>query len=646
MPPSKTCPARDRTGGHSPSRRSTRPGLTLTLTLALLFWSSPPVHAWAASDWTVSQDTSLAPGTYVFSDLRVVGLATLTLQGDPSAGAEGRGVTIFAERLTVTKQAAITASGQGFPSGEGPGSAPLAIWGAGGASHGGRGSNGFGHIHPGGLRYGSPGSPTSLGSGGGATQDYPGGAGGGAVRLVVAGTARIDGTLSADGQDAPYDFTGGGSGGSLWLQAGRLEGAGMLSAHGGFAPLSAGGSGGGGRVALEGDVRDFLADGTLDLGGGDRNTGQSLGSLVLPPVDDLVVRGHYALTAGLHAFDTLTIAAGSHLGAWGDPDAGALGRGVELHAAAVVIDDGARISADGTGFPAGEGPGAGGPTVWSPGGGGHGGAGGDGHGSLGGETYGLSGVPLALGSGSGTTASEPHVHGAGGGALRIQARSLHVDGRLSADGILGGAGGSLSIAVDQLSGAGSVHARGGPDQRADSAGGGGGRVSIQYDTSAFTGSCDAWAGFGHKTSGAAGSVNLAPVPLLFESRATAGTGGFRPHLASAGGPPVPGNLDFRVQLAGAQGGAPAGFVLGFDAAAADLGGGNTLWVQPRVFLGQGPTSGSGPGGGSRELALPIPADPSLDGLIVRIQGYVLDPQGGGPWSLALTELLLVEIGKL
>ena len=668
MIPLTPFPARGRDAATPTGGAPARPGLTTRLarTLAMPPRRAPAGHtaflvrlrAWLAAlfalalaasvaaadppDWKVNQDTSLAPGTYVFDELQVSGQATLTLLGDPTAGPHGAGVTIIARRLRVAPNARISADGQGFVSGEGPGTSPEAVWGAAGAGHGGRGSNGEGHLSPGGTPYGDPLSPTALGSGGGRTPEFPGGAGGGAIRLVVSEDLRLDGVISADGLDAPYDFTGGGSGGSLWIETASLTGSGLLSARGGSSHSGGGGSGAGGRLRLDVTTETFLDGGRLELGGGDRNSAEALGTAVLPARDDLVVTGRYALLAGLHTFTTLSVPAGQMLGARGDPAAGPNGLGVELLVDELRVEDGGRLTADGCGFPAGRGPGAGETSVWSPGGGSHGGRGGDGFGSPAGPVYGLEGVPLGLGSGSGTShVTGPHVEGSGGGALRVQARLLHVDGRISADGLLGGAGGSLLLCAETLTGAGEIHARGGIDQRADSAGGGGGRVSIHAPLDTFTGTVDAWGGFGHKAPGQPGSVNRTPVAVFRPSLAAAGTGGFRPHLGARGGPPRPGNTDFGVELAGALGGAWTSFVLGLDPLEHPLGGGNTLWLLPRFFWGAGPAAGTGPGTGERSLALPLPADPALVGLTARIQGYVPDP--ANPAQLALTELLLVTL---
>ena len=103
-----------------------------------------------------------------------------------------------------------------------------------------------------GASYGGVGGNSSVATYGSALQpvDYGSGStdcrGGGIVRLVVSGTAEIDGLLSAAGQGS--NMTGGASGGSIYVEAATLQGHGQLVADGGDS--EAGGGGGGGRIAI------------------------------------------------------------------------------------------------------------------------------------------------------------------------------------------------------------------------------------------------------------------------------------------------------------------------------------------------------------------------------------------------------------
>ncbi|EKD53510.1 MAG: hypothetical protein ACD_61C00024G0002, partial [uncultured bacterium] len=130
-----------------------------------------------------------------------------------------------------------------------------------GAGHGGEGGRGNGSNNPGDA-YDSSLVPTLIGSGGGGGNGGAGADGGGKVWLDVSGTLTINGTVSADGDDAPdggSEGGGGGSGGSVYITTTTLAGTGSVSAGGGdggdgTAGGGDGGGGGGGRIAVYYDV--------------------------------------------------------------------------------------------------------------------------------------------------------------------------------------------------------------------------------------------------------------------------------------------------------------------------------------------------------------------------------------------------------
>jgi len=165
--------------------------------------------------------------------------------------------------------------------------------------------------------------------------------------------------------------------------------------------------------------------------------------------------------------------------------------GATLIAENITVGQDAVLSADGRGFPAGSGPGAG--EVGE--GGTHGGRGGNNPDAA----YGVPTAPGTCGSGGGT--------GAGGGAMRLIASTgtITVDGMVSASGeaeIDGGAGGSIYIDCDTFAGAGDLKAEGG----AGTNGGAGGRILVKYASSSFGGTTSAAGGTGSSNSGEAGSV--------------------------------------------------------------------------------------------------------------------------------------------
>ncbi len=98
--------------------------------------------------------------------------------------------------------------------------------------------------------------------GGWYTKQFEGGAGGGAIRLTVAGTLLVNGRVTANGRDG----AGGGSGGSVFLTVGRLAGNGAITANGGATGDTYAGGGGGGRIAIYSDTNVFI--GTMTASGG------------------------------------------------------------------------------------------------------------------------------------------------------------------------------------------------------------------------------------------------------------------------------------------------------------------------------------------------------------------------------------------
>ncbi|MBI2440574.1 MAG: hypothetical protein HYV35_04300 [Lentisphaerae bacterium] len=153
--------------------------------------------------------------------------------------------------LTIDSGGMINADGGGFI-----GRSQAAGYGPGGGS-GYQGGGGYGGIggqrgtSVGGPAYGNSNAPISPGSAGGGhtSPGYPGGSGGGAVRIQVAETLTLNGTITADGAEAPNSSAGGGSGGGIYIVCRILTGSGgglvrARGCSGGYA------NGGGGRVAI------------------------------------------------------------------------------------------------------------------------------------------------------------------------------------------------------------------------------------------------------------------------------------------------------------------------------------------------------------------------------------------------------------
>ena len=428
--------------------------------------------------------------------------------------------------VTVTGNADLDAGGRmdvnglGYSAEQGPGAGAHDVggWGSGGG-HGGVGGYSYWQ-QPGGSVYDSIVTPTQWGSGGGPTDHngVSGGSGGGAVVFNVAGTLRVDGSLTADGVASPNVQYGGGAGGSVWINAGTLTGSGLIAARGGIGGVTeGGGGGGGGRIALylsqntfAGTVSAVGGVGYQNGGAGTIYTKLAAGTYGLVLVDNAGNAGLTRLNSGTWpaglVFD-LTLSGAAIV----KPDAPQTFRNLLLTNGAVVTHDqtqagfhwtclgdawvasNAGFNVDGMGYTTARGPGYGTNSVYGYGsGGGHGGGGAVSYNggysvAPGGITYGSSREPVTLGSGGGggTGAS-------GGGAVRLSVNgTLHLDGTFSANGLLSsstsgsGAGGSLWITADSLAGNGSISASGGGTAPYGAAGGGG-RIAIDtYSTAGF-----------------------------------------------------------------------------------------------------------------------------------------------------------------
>ena len=144
-------------------------------------------------------------GTTTFTTSGFVDAETITLfSGTTLTHPQGntRGVRINATDVDIQAGAVINLDTRGYSAASGPGaglSGGNRIAGS-GAGHGGYGGNSWGNSgsKTGGSQYGSLHEPTLLGSGGGSSS-HAGGNGGGYVRMDIADTLTIDGTITTDG---------------------------------------------------------------------------------------------------------------------------------------------------------------------------------------------------------------------------------------------------------------------------------------------------------------------------------------------------------------------------------------------------------------------------------------------------------------
>jgi hypothetical protein len=228
-------------------------------------------------------------GSLVTTDLDVTGTSRLT--HPPATVSSFFGIELFVgDTLTVDATSRIDASGLGFLGGRtGANGADAGRTignttvggssGRSGGSHGGLGALGNVAGAPNAL-YGNPNDPNEPGSGGATDCGAGFNSGGGLVR-IDAGTARIDGTVVANGGGNPGSAcAGGGSGGAIKLTTGTLQGSGSIMANGAGANGFSAGGGGGGRVAvLFDDASGFDAAGVTASGGAGFGNGQD-GSVV------------------------------------------------------------------------------------------------------------------------------------------------------------------------------------------------------------------------------------------------------------------------------------------------------------------------------------------------------------------------------
>ncbi|GEM_PF-3174744 len=487
-----------------------------------------------AQDITVNVNTIWEAGEYTYDNVSVVNGATLTFNGK---------VTLNADSLTIDAGSAISADGKGYAANQGPGAGG---WPGGGGSYGGRGA---GNTN---SPYGSSKEPVDLGSGGG--NNYGGiyagygSAGGGAVILKISGSLVVNGKISANGIDVAGPG-GAGSGGSIYVITNHFEGTGTIIAKGGLNntgernPVRNIKSGGGGRIAIYFSQSSFAgsniivegaqngtialfdkANNNLTISQGyyfkntegpfifnkvsvvnnarvtaDANVNVIANNLEIKDVSVFVLGTSVLLDIG----EKLILSGSSQI------TYSETAEGAKINARILNIDEGSSITADGKGYSANQGPGAG---QFPGGGGSYGGKGGGSSGSI----YGSDKEPIDLGSGGGNNYGG-HIQGSGasgGGAIKLQIfDTLTLNGIISANGASaqgpggGGSGGSVLINAVILKGTGIMRANGGNSAEAGldipGGGGGGGRIAVYNKLSTFSGVKEVKGG---SPNGQAGSI--------------------------------------------------------------------------------------------------------------------------------------------
>jgi hypothetical protein len=448
------------------------------------------------------------------------------LTGSNTTGLIGLTIT---GNATIEPGGGIIADNSGFTTGPGAGQphAVFPYYPCSGGGYGGSGGNASSNVVAGGAVYSSVVSPVSNGSGGGTYSPYSiGGAGGGAINLVVEGTLDASGRISANGGNGSGIGGGGGSGGSILLNVGTLTGDGSITASGGNGADSIGGGGGGGRIAIVYNTDTFSGATAAHGGGGyayggagtvyTKANNSSIGQVLVEnggangattPLSTSVgtPSSHFNLTISNGAIATpqkglifpllnnLTIASGGELTALNP-----------LSTLDVIvfndadINPGGAIIVDTNGYAQTAGPGAGNSSGGDGSGAGYGGTGGASTTTGGGGSYGSAVQPVDFGSGGGL-GTGTILGGSGGGALRLNVGGiLTVDGKMSAEGQPGlqdnsggGSGGSIWVTAGTFTGAGLIAADGGAGQLNGGGGGAGGRIALYSRANAFFGGTSA-----------------------------------------------------------------------------------------------------------------------------------------------------------
>lgn len=431
--------------------------------------------------------------------------------------------TLSVSNVVIEEGAVITASGRSISVSGAGGYSIHSLYGnvGNGGGHGGTGGSGVNNTTAG-SAVGTLSNPVLGGGPGGGSPAGNGGAGGGPIRISVSGNLTLNGSIVSDGL-AGRTNGGGGAGGSINLKIGKLlSGTGLISAVGGAGDSPYGGGGGGGRIAIDCPSNVFL--GTIQAQGGTgynhggagtiyldevrfpkvivSNNGVRGGTTPLPamnPHDLYISHGGLVAPATNSLLNDVMIASNGWITL--------SNQSFSISANVMTINPGGGIDLQAKGSAASSGIGYTGSLNSGSGGGGHGGRGGmpASGSSTGGSSYGSIPSPVTVGSGGGDLLSPAR----GGGAVKITADALVVNGSINVNGGNsttagggGGSGGSIWLAVETLAGNGSITANGGAGDLPLGGGGGGGRIAIHYISNQFGGILSAGGGSGANAGGA------------------------------------------------------------------------------------------------------------------------------------------------
>jgi hypothetical protein len=418
--------------------------------------------------WNVTGNIDVSNGTvYVYGDYPY----------NTSVNGEGQVWTSVNGNISVGSSGVIDGVGLGFPLSTGPGYFDSGRYGA---AHGGFAGGQYSVTQV----YGNSSAPTSLGSG----SDHSIGKGGSAIKLdASSGTIKVDGVINMSSLSAGSEARTG-AGGSVWLYADNISGSGRVLAEAGSCER---GGGGGGRIRFDFNNLSYTgvisAKRGVSYGVGYEHSqhgsfsfSSSLSAQNYTWPQDWTINGSFALPSENYTVNgDLVIPSGSILSVQPYNSTGIdNGTGVQISVIGnVTVESGGTIWGDGGGFERGKGSGAGGSSQ----GGTHAGSGGSNSDAV----YGSESSPLSLGSGGD--------EGDGGGAIKvISSGFILINGNVTMNGrdstysseYAGGAGGSVWLDTNNISGSGLIGASGGSSGRA---GGGAGRIALYAPTIEFSG---------------------------------------------------------------------------------------------------------------------------------------------------------------
>jgi hypothetical protein len=194
-------------------------------------------------DITLNYSTMLCGG-YTYNNVIINNSATITVCPINVSEVGLNGTIIFNVANFSMKQGCfINGTSSGYQTDTGPCASTF----SGGGGYGGAG--GEGADGPGGCVYGTVIDAIIPGSGGGSSDTYLGGSGGGHVRINASNIVNISGTIINNGGFGDNPYGGGGSGGSIWIIGKYIFGNATLNVSGGSG-LTDGGGGGGGRILI------------------------------------------------------------------------------------------------------------------------------------------------------------------------------------------------------------------------------------------------------------------------------------------------------------------------------------------------------------------------------------------------------------